>query len=969
MVAGQDTQGTGQGRTTTGWLVRSWRWITGRPDQRAGDAPVPVNEMLWAELSALGRRGENDPAPDLKSLYEQVGQWPDEKATSALCFSGGGIRSATFNLGVIQALARAGLLTSFDYLSSVSGGGYIAGWLQSWLKRSSMQAALAALADPTSVPNFRPLVPEPRPLDHLREYSNYLTPRAGLFSADTWTALAMIVRNLLLNWLVLLPAMAVVVAIPQAALIFAELYGHPDLEWGTFALALAVLAELLAAVGVYHFRRQSPPRSKESTVIRFAVLPIWAAALLMSLAGLWLQPEKHPLWLLLFCAIWCVAAPLGGWMLSLFTTGRNSLAPLWRSDAVGIVFSGVVATGLLFVAGYWLLPHLRPAAPRLFVIFAVPVLLGIYLFARALYVAFASIGEGRKRPDVDGISTATWADADREWWARLSGWMLVMIIGWMATSALIVFGHYLAEQVTTVTGRLAAGMGGLTGLIAALIGAAPGTPRDATDTESKLSPVKDIALRLLAPLTIACIIVALAEFNAWIGGLVTGVNHLFYARHMQALALDDEFSAWGVFWKFSVTMLIMGAASWGLGWVVNVNRFSAHGLYRNRLVRAYLGASRADRDKDTDPFTGFSMTDDIPLHELHRGRGMRLFPVVNVALNLTRSAEHLAWQQRKAESFSMTPLYCGNFFEGYRCSREYGGPTGLTLGTAITISGAAANPNAGYHSSPLVSFLMALFNVRLGCWLGNTNDYGHGTYRLRGPRHAWKPWFGDLFGLTDAERPYVNLSDGGHFENLGVYEMILRRCRFILASDAGQDPDFGFEDLGNLIRKVRIDFGIPIEFTHRIRILARNDKMPEGGLIGAIATIDYAKVDGNKDRGSPVKPGLLLYLKPTLRADGPPVPYDIYSYSRSSKLFPHESTADQWFNEAQFESYRALGDFLVTKLLDNWDNPDDVSQLFRAAPALFEKAENRFVQNGRAQEAAAREKAERGAEAQGQRHK
>src|SRR5215468_5394169 len=124
------------------------------------DAPTPVNEMLCAELQLLGRRDSTDTPPTLNELYAQMGQWPDPQAVSALCFSGGGIRSATFNLGVIQALAKSGLLMRFDYLSSVSGGGYIAAWLQGWLKRASLDAAKVALATPTQTPTFRPLAPE-----------------------------------------------------------------------------------------------------------------------------------------------------------------------------------------------------------------------------------------------------------------------------------------------------------------------------------------------------------------------------------------------------------------------------------------------------------------------------------------------------------------------------------------------------------------------------------------------------------------------------------------------------------------------------------------------------------------------------------------------------------------------------------------------------------------------------------------
>src|SRR6266478_6397870 len=186
----------------------------------------------------------------------------------------------------------------------------------------------------------------------------------------------------------------------------------------------------------------------------------------------------------------------------------------------------------------------------------------------------------------------------------------------------------------------------------------------------------------------------------------------------------------------------------------------------------------------------------------------------------------------------MTPFYCGNWREGYRASKEYGSYNGISVGTAVAISGAAANPNMGFSSSPALGFLMAVFNVRLGAWLGNTNSRGQPTYRFSGPRQAIMPMFAEIFGLTNSHRRYVNLSDGGHFDNLGLYEVVLRRCRQVLVSDAGQDGSFAFEDLGNSIRKIRIDFGINIVFEKMIQIFPNlSDKE---GLCCAIGRIRYS---------------------------------------------------------------------------------------------------------------------------------
>src|SRR5262249_7562184 len=140
---------------------------------------------------------------------------------------------------------------------------------------------------------------------------------------------------------------------------------------------------------------------------------------------------------------------------------------------------------------------------------------------------------------------------------------------------------------------------------------------------------------------------------------------------------------------------------------------------------------------------------------------LRPLHVVNVALNVVRNTDK-AWQDRKAESFTFSPLHCGFARRGYRPSAHYAGPQGITLGSAITISGAAASPNMGYHSSPPVTFLLALFNIRLGSWLGNPR-FADASAR-NAPKLGLIHLISEFFGLVDADHKYVYLSDGGHFE-------------------------------------------------------------------------------------------------------------------------------------------------------------------------------------------------------------
>lgn len=940
-------------------------------------------QAQWEKLG--GERTRN-----LRELYDRIGQLgagrnpPEEEAPlSALCLSGGGIRSATFNLGVIQALARAGLLGKFDYLSSVSGGGYIASWLQSWIHRQGRDKVLQELGARQDV---NPLSPEPGPVDHLREFSNYLTPKLGLFSGDTWTLAAIASRNLLLNWLVILPLLAMLVTIPQLAYLFA--YATHDAMFGPPLLLAAVGVEMFAAFTVHWHRRFGRTRSfATGRIVSLCVVPLILAACLLAAALLCLDApwradslaEWHrQVWK--FSWLWGLGVPLAGWLLvEIFHAialrfeksyevanpaekrrVRQSFryAAFW--EFIGIVVSGIVASLLLYGMSKSWLPYLHQR-PALYTVLAVPCLLALYLLARVLFVALASVSESIKQRKV---AAGLVNDADREWWARMSGWILGLTLLWLAGTSICLFGQWLLVKGSGWVQASIAAAGGITGVLGALMGSRDNT----TPSDNSASPLHRLAMGLAAPLFAVCVIALMAWGTATLGGWLIDDPAAFQTpSHLQRPEIASAVASYS---RFIAAPLVFALAALVMGSVVNVNRFSLHGMYRNRLVRAYLGASNDQRHPD--PFTGFDPADNLRMHVLRPSRpqpqstsmsptetasrarlmevtspirvheadstapAQRLLPIVNTTLNLLRN-EKLAWQQRKAESFSITPYYCGNFFAGYRDSMRYGGTDGITLGTAVTISGAAANPRMGYCSSPALAFLMALFNARLGAWLGNTNRSGEDTYQLPGPGQALWPLIGELFGITTANFKYVNLSDGGHFDNLGLYEVVLRRCRYIVVSDAGNDGQARFEDLGNVIRKIRIDFGIPIVFK-KIQIVPSG--AADQGLYCATAEIQYSAIDG-----ADVEPGHLLYVKPTIAGRGElPVPYDVYSYSRTQPDFPHESTADQWFSESQFESYRKLGEHSIEQVLAQ-TRPASIRGLVESAERYMETAAQADAKN------------------------
>jgi hypothetical protein len=232
----------------------------------------------------------------------------------------------------------------------------------------------------------------------------------------------------------------------------------------------------------------------------------------------------------------------------------------------------------------------------------------------------------------------------------------------------------------------------------------------------------------------------------------------------------------------------------------------------------------------------------------------------------------------------------------------------------------------GYYSSPLIGLIMTLFNARLGAWLGNPGQRGARTWTRPGPQSAVASIIREAFGLTNERCPYIYLSDGGHFENLGIYEMVKRGCRAIVVLDGAADGEFKFGDLGNALRKIRIDTKIDIKFDEPWAQPLRERKKR-----WATATICYQAAGKGED-------GFLIYLKPVMSGTEPP---DVVSYQASNPAFPHQSTADQFFDESQTESYRMLGLHSVREMLKGWDRKSFASLVehLRAAPPKARGAE------------------------------
>jgi hypothetical protein len=196
--------------------------------------------------------------------------------------------------------------------------------------------------------------------------------------------------------------------------------------------------------------------------------------------------------------------------------------------------------------------------------------------------------------------------------------------------------------------------------------------------------------------------------------------------------------------------------------------------------------------------------------------------------------------------------------------------------------------------------------------------------------HAWSkvsPGFGgkalikEVFGMLDSSSSFLNISDGGHFENLGVYELVRRRCRIVVAVDAGCDPDYQFEDLANAIRRCWTDFGTRID----INLSAMRPKVdPNDTSDDAPRRSEMHFAIGEIDYPNAPQPGVLIYIKASLSGDESS---DVLEYADRHPSFPHESTADQFFNENQFESYRELGRHIGLKVFAPLFPPGDAEAM------------------------------------------
>ena len=360
------------------------------------------------------------------------------------------------------------------------------------------------------------------------------------------------------------------------------------------------------------------------------------------------------------------------------------------------------------------------------------------------------------------------------------------------------------------------------------------------------------------------------------------------------------YTFWGIGEKHPNTLAAVAAGLGVVGiFVVNINLTAPHRMYRDCLARTFI-------QKTADG------TPDVKLKDINPS-GTAPYHILNAALNVP-SSQSAALKDRGCDFFMFSKKWTGSVATGYVKTEDWKtSGDDLDLQTAMAVSGAAFSSHMGLGKMPALTALLTILNVRLGFWIHKPGD----GCRTSSPGFLCLLRETLAAGLSE-KSDWLNLSDGGHIENMAVYELLRRRCKFIICVDGEADPTFTFQGLMTLVRHAQIDFGIAIEPT-------LDDLRPDPASGTSKAHFHFCRI-----HYSPTETGLLLYLKLSVTGNESEL---IRRYRTNNPYFPHQTTLDQFFDQEQFEAYRQLGvhtaeGLFQPALMDN-TQPRNVKDWFR----------------------------------------
>jgi hypothetical protein len=853
--------------------------------------PVEFNAIIVREIETIRQRRH---AFGISSESDkEIGPGKSPNNLFGIALSGGGIRSSSFCLGALQALDQYGLLCRADYLSTVSGGGYIAA---SMVAAMNAPATKQAPQKSSEVPGGQaegrqPLkwafpftagsesdVSDTKLVGYIRDNSKFLAPH-GLI--DVGISAAVILRGLAVNLLLLLAVLLPLATIIILANPTVEKLEHSILldwtksfapeSWSKFSILSApfVLSAATAIVLVYWLigwavwrsykesrdlqkarklivtpanedprsrpakDKQTPPAQEQSGIgakFGFALLALLIGAFVVEL-----QP-----WIVNRLIGWMKSEPGESWFGTVLTLGSAAgsiiaFTTVFQSKLVAWIEHSMSSAKWI----PWMQAILARAAFYALGLALPLIIYGLFLILVIWGIKLPSASGGDYPHSPDFLVAPDWNLP-----YLLAATLAILVVLWLCSTIHLHY-HQFGELWRKLEALKLAASGVIVAVFAAaLVGSAYATRMDSSEQE-------------------------------WI----VLINYLLLTAIVIVVAVNFTENANGL-----------------------------HRLYRDRLRHTFK-------------------LEQIALHHLN---DLCPYLLINGTMNVRRPRKKKVWQAlaqrqggadlvsadpakrgRNAEFFLLSRHFIGSDITGYACSRELNNQQPeLDLAAAVAISGAAVSSSMGRVGIGLLGPTLALLNLRLGYWLLNPS-------KLDPEQRGWdgifrRYLFDEAFGRLHSRSPRVYITDGGHIDNIGLYQLLKRRCSFIIVIDAEADPGMNFSAFADVQRFARIDEGVRITLDwHPVRAAALSrledrTKSPvpvSHKLHFAAGHILYK--DGSK--------GMLLYVKATVTGDESDY---ILDYERRYPTFPHESTNDQFFSEEQMEAYRALGFHAMRVALD-----------------------------------------------------
>jgi Patatin-like phospholipase len=954
---------------------------------------------------------------------------------SGLCISGGGVRSSTLGLGMLQAFIKANKLKYFDYLSTVSGGGFIGACLSSLMsaeperrdkpwnnqegkpilnKNKKFDASKVGLEQHNSLftgeqyeyPNIEDgSLSTKHQLIHLRQHGEYLTPHKSIKDWDVHRLIGALFGGIVANISTFLLLLATLVLLHHVLLSqmsgdkFIDTIQKPTNRINGYLLQRQQQTIDQYALNPKKDRREAPKIDSSSLYKPFGDLyysPKWATmsttAQLKAWADLSFAPQLALVWIgvqdhwqmplkfagtgFLFAALFIFFSRkipykvVAQEQAEQNYTGKPGDIPPHNRKSDEAVLDKMERRIIwwFYNIGFWGAPaaayaetyymnQVTDGAFNYFVMLALPLCysLGLFLGLHILIFLYF-INHGKE-------TVSGWLY--RSFYTGMQGgaFLMVLITLLFPIAIIMLFGgHGIA---VTLSFSFVPVVVAYYFTVQSLGGKAGG------------GMLTKIVNRLQMPLLNLSIFLFVGLTFAWISkGLIWLENYLFtdFAPYFDFCeGWSRSFVVIVLFFIFLLFLLIMGM-------LVNANDVSLHYFYRDRLSEAFLRTSgRVSVKKpgvtDPDDFKLMRINlrnhEDLQLRHLGEGNFKGPYHLIVAALNLQGSHD-LSAKTLKSEHFLFSKYYIGSRSTGYVRTAAYkDGDTKLS--TAMAISGAAVSSGMGSMSFAASNFYMTLFNLRTGYWIDNPRhiiglkqmearkieaqkklsempkqpdseasiQWTHwDTLKLRLKQWLFKFPFWlhyiwcELTGNLGSNTLKINVSDGGHTgDNLGLLPLIQRRCSTIVVADFEADGSYSFASFAQAVRLAKSIYNVDITID-LTKLMPR--KLDDGevfspcsvieGVVTYNSAVEVVDQDGKKTIQFSKKTGKIIYMKSSVsllreaaeqadeNAAPPPVtepaPVMVLNYFKRHPQFPHQTTADQYFDEVQFEAYRMLGEHI-----------------------------------------------------------